>query len=424
MASGRDLSDWTKDWLETSGVNTLQLDISQSDDAVVTAAQILQSAAAQFPVLRMHRIGIGLYNKDQAGNLVRTGSFEVDVTAESTPLPQLVGQVRPDLILLNDEDLAYAKIRLDAASWQAALQDLSRMPDSLARALVWGAAWDATRDGQMPARTYLELVRTHIHAEDQSTTLRTTLGQAVLAARSYVASQHRAAELSALGDALLQLAKQAAAGSDQQLQFVKYLAQVATTPQQVQFLQQLLDGEVTLPGLKIDADLGWELLDALVGNQCAGVAEISHRLSADETASGKQAAARAEASIGTAAAKREAFDLLVNSADLPNAIVRAITQGLGNVNDGALLVQAGLIESYFSGLLGIWESRSHAIAEALVVGLYPAGAVSAAGEQLLQAGQEWLAQNATAPAALRRLVLENVAGTSRAVDAQKCDAAG
>ena len=47
-------------------------------------------------------------------------------------------------LLVNDGDLAYAKIRLDQESLTTALNSLRAFTDSLPRTLVWSAAWDMT----------------------------------------------------------------------------------------------------------------------------------------------------------------------------------------------------------------------------------------------------------------------------------------
>ena len=113
------LREWSKLWLETSGVNTLRAEISD-EDGKITSFAVRQSFHPDYPTLRPHRLGIGYYNLAN-GKLVRTHRVEVDVDGELTEIPELVGTIRPDLILLNDGDLTYTKIRLDEKSWQTTL---------------------------------------------------------------------------------------------------------------------------------------------------------------------------------------------------------------------------------------------------------------------------------------------------------------
>jgi aminopeptidase N len=412
--SGRELSEWSKLWLETAGVNTLRPEISVDDSGVITSFAVLQEAAPDYPTIRPHRLVIGFYNL-HGGKLRRDFRHELDVDGVSTSVPELVGQKRPDLVLINDEDLAYAKVRLDDASLEVAMEHLEDIDDPLARAIVWGAAWDATRDAEARASDYVTLVLDNIAAETESTTIRTTLTQLLTVARAYVDPAKREATIRTVGDRLWELAQAADAGSDEQFQFVKFFANIASTPEHVVALDGLLKGTSPLPGLEIDTDLGWELLEGLVLNGAAGDPEIDEFLDKDETSNGHQAAARARATHNSAKSKREAFLALADSDKLSNAIVRNVTIGYQHTNDPSSLQE--LIAPYFDSLNDIWANRSYKIAEHFVLGLYP---TPLASQELVDATRAWLDANTDTPA-LRRLVTENLAGVERALRAQERD---
>jgi aminopeptidase N len=415
--SGRELTSWSKLWLETAGVNTLRPAIETDANGTITSFAVLQEAPADYPTIRPHRLAIGFYGL-HGGKLRRDHRIELDVNGPRTEVPELVGLARPDLVLVNDEDLAYAKIRLDEASLAVAMEHLEDIDDPLARALVWGAAWDATRDAETRASDYVTLVLRNIAAETESTTIRTTLTQLTTAARFYVDPAARASTITRVGDGLWALAQNADAGSDAQFQFVKFFASVASTPEHVATLHHLLDGSTVLDGLTIDTDLRWELLEGLALTGSLTDAEIEAALQADNTSNGQQAAARVRAAIPTAAAKQAAFSSLADSDALSNAIVRAVTMGFQHTNDPSSL--EALVEPYFASLSGIWSSRSYKIAEHFIVGLYPAPLAS---QELVDATKHWLDQHPDAPA-LRRLVIENLAGVERALRAQARDVAG
>ncbi|AZH83612.1 aminopeptidase N [Plantibacter sp. PA-3-X8] len=414
--SGRDLREWSKLWLETAGVGTLSPEFTVDADGAFTAFAVRQTVPADYDTLRPHRLAIGLYRL-QDGKLVRTERVELDVDGALTEVPDLVGETQPDLVLLNDDDLAYAKIRLDERSLATAIGHLASIEDPLARSLVWGAAWDATRDAESSASDYVELVLGNIATETESTTLRTTLGQLGLAARNYVAPERRLATISRVGDALWTLAQEAEAGSDAQFQFVKFFAALASTPEHGEHLRALRDGSAALPGLEIDTDLRWELLEGLVLLGLADGSDIDAALAEDNTANGAQAAARARATIPTVEGKRAAFDSVVEHDDQPNAIVRNVGLGFGHVIDPAVLQP--LVEPYFAALTSVWESRSYKIAEYIVEGLYPAALAST---ELRDRTRAWLEANADIPA-LRRMLVEALAGVERALAAQARDAA-
>jgi len=414
--SGRSLDEWSKKWLETAGVNTLRPLIETDADGSITSFVIEQTASPDYPTIRPHRLAIGFYDLIN-GKLARTHREELDVDGERTDVAALVGMRKPALVLLNDDDLAYAKIRLDEQSLAVAIEHLADIENPLARSLVWGAVWDATRDGEAKASDYVRLVLGNIASETESTTIRTTLSQLGSVARLYVAPEQRDDTIRAVGDGLWSLAQGADACSDAQFQFVKFFANIASTDEHAAVLGSLRSGELALPGLTIDTDLGWELLEGLVLTGAATGADIDAALEADNTANGQQAAARVRATIPTVEGKRAAFASLAESDDLPNAAVRQTTMGFLHVNDAAVLEP--LIEPYFAAISDIWKSRSFKIAEYFVELMYPSPAASPA---LVSATQAWLASNEDATPALRRLVIENLAGVERALKVQAKDA--
>lgn len=415
--SGRELATWSQLWLETAGVNTLRPELTVDDAGVITAFAVLQSAHPDYPTIRPHRMAIGFYDLVD-GALTRTHRLELDVDGARTDVPELVGMDRPALILLNDDDLAYAKIRLDDASLAVAIEHLSKIENPLARSLVWGSAWDSTRDAETAPRDYVRLVLGNIASETESTTVRTTLMQLLTVARLYVDPAARPGIIAEIGDALWALAQSAEAGSDSQFQFVKFFANVASTPAHVETLRGLRDGSIVLDGVEIDTDLEWELLEGLALNGAASRADVDAALARDNTSNGQQAAARAAAALPSADDKRAAFDSLVASDDLPNVIVRMTTMGYTHVNDPGSL--DSLVQPYFDMLTEVWSSRTHAIAEYIVLGLYP---TPLASQALVDATRTWLDANSDASPALRRLVTENLAGVERALAAQARDRA-
>ena len=414
--SGRDLVGWSKKWLETAGVNTLRPIVETDDQGVITSFQIEQTAPEDWPTIRPHRLAIGVY-EDRGNSVERIHRVECDIDGALSDVPAMVGLHRGDAIVINDDDLAYAKIRLDDDSLSFALTNLSKFASPLTRALVWGAAWDATRDAEMPARDYRTLVLANLDSETESTTIRTVLGQLSLVTKIYAdpASTAEAQEVAA--DTLWRWSTEAQAGSDAQFQFVKAFASLVANDSHASHLRALMDGSITLDGLEIDTDLRWELLGGLVLLGAAGDDEISEALTNDNTSNGQQAAARIRAMRPSAEAKKETFDELVGSTELPNLIIRSATMGYNHVNDPSVL--DGLVESYFEALLPIWESRTYKIAEYLVEGLYPVALVN---DHIQDATEMWL-DTADAPPALRRMVEENLAGVLRAKKAQAFDAA-
>ncbi len=416
--SGRDLEAWSRAWLETAGTNTLTPAVVVGDDGTIASFEIHQSAPADHPTLRPHRLGIGYYSLDDAGAVVRTHQVIVDVDGPVTAVPELVGTQRPGLILLNDDDLAFAKVRLDSDSLAFAVANLGKIRDSLARGVIWGSAWDAVRDGEAPASSFVDLVLNNVAAETESTTITMVLGQLGTAAGIYADPARRTAQTVRAADAVWALAQDAAPGSDLQLQLVRSFSALASTPEHVAPLAGLLSGDVVLAGREIDTDLRWDVLQGLVALGAAGDGEIDAALADDDTANGRQAAARVRASKPTTADKEAAFSSIVDVQDVPNAIIRATATGFRRVTDATVIEP--LVGRYLDALLPIWESRSYQMAEELIEGLYPLPVATTA---LRDAVRGWLDAHPDAAPSLRRMVVEGLADTERALSAQAVDAA-
>ncbi|HEY3437203.1 MAG TPA: aminopeptidase N [Actinotalea sp.] len=420
--SGRDLAPWSALWLERAGVTLLRPAIELDSNGLVSSFLIHQEVPAAHPVQRPHRLAVGGYDlvdgDDGQLRLVRTTRAELDVDGAHTNVPAFVGRPRPDLVLVNDDDLAYAKVRLDPESLALAIGHLHCFTDSLPRALVWNAAWDMTRDGELPAREFVALVLGNVAHESDSTVVQVLLRQLATSLDLYVAPQHRSATSARAAGTLLQLARAAAPGSDSQLQLVKACAARAATPELLDAVEALLDGSGGLEGLSIDTDLAWELLTSLVAGGRAGEAEIASQLVADPTATGERAAAAARAAIPSAEAKLAAWESAVESDQLANAVQNAVIAGFNRVHDRSLLLP--FVDRYFGSLERIWSERTNEIAQNIVVGLYPT-VLAGTEVDVLAATDTWLEQLGDRSPALRRLVVEARDGVRRALVAQERD---
>ncbi|MFF0116176.1 aminopeptidase N [Streptomyces prasinus] len=425
--SGRDLSTWSKKWLETAGINVLRPEIETdgadgtgtiTSFAVRQEAPALPAGAKGESTLRPHRIAVGLYDLDAAsGKLVRVDRVELDVDGELTSVPELAGKARPAVVLLNDDDLSYAKVRLDERSLAFVTEHLGDFEASLPRALCWASAWDMTRDGELATRDYLSLVLSGIGKESDIGVVQSLHRQVKLAIDLYAAPNAREALLNRWTEATLAHLRAAEAGSDHQLAWARAFAATARKPEQLDLLDSLLDGTKTVEGLAVDTELRWAFVQRLAAVGRYDESEIAAEYERDKTAAGERHAATARAAQPSEEAKAEAWASVVESDKLPNALQEAVIAGFVQTDQRELL--APYTDRYFEALAGVWESRSHEMAQQIVVGLYPSIQVS---EETLEKTDSWLAS--TDPnAALRRLVSESRAGVERALRAQAADAA-
>ncbi|MFJ3302392.1 aminopeptidase N [Streptomyces sp. NPDC086549] len=424
--SGRDLKTWSKKWLETAGINILRPEIETDADGVITSFAVRQEAPALpagakgEPTLRPHRIAVGLYSLDaESGKLLRDedGRIELDVDGELTEVPQLVGRHRPDVVLLNDDDLSYSKVRLDEKSLAFVTEHLGDFESSLPRALCWASAWDMTRDAELATRDYLSLVLSGIGKESDIGVVQSLQRQVKLAIELYAAPAAREALLTRWTDATLAHLRAAAPGSDHQLAWARAFAATARTPEQVDLLDALLDGATTIEGLVVDTELRWAFVERLVAVGHFDEEDIAAEYERDKTAAGERHAATARAARPTPEAKAEAWASVIESDKLPNAVQEAVISGFVQTDQRELL--APYTDKYFEVVKDIWDSRSHEIAQQIAIGLYPSIQVS---EETLARTDTWLA-SAEPNAALRRLVSESRAGIERALKAQAADAA-
>ncbi|MFJ4207701.1 aminopeptidase N [Paenarthrobacter sp. NPDC089675] len=422
-ASGRDLTAWAGRWLQTSGISTISAEIAE-DDGVMGAVILQQDAVDPLSgdqELRPHRLRLGLYDPDDEGNLSRRESVEVDVAGPRTLVGELAGQRRPALLLVNDDDLSYAKVRLDAVSEQTVRTSLDRIQDPMARALCWTALWDSARDAVSPATKYVAAVERFAPAETGIGVLLNVLANAAYAIERYVPAATRETVRSTFLEVAAGQLSSTGPGSDQQLAWARTLADVSRSGgNHLHLVRALLDGSAVVEGLSVDAELRWSLLQALAAHGQASQAELDAELAKDNTASGAAAHALAMAARPDAEVKSSAWKSAVLGFGLSNEILSATIAGFMTASPALL---EPYIEPYFESLEKVWEDRSIEIAGRIVRGLFPAAQDLPEGtapldHPVLVRTDRWLNEHAEAPRALRRIVVEQRSHLFRALSAQ------
>ncbi|MDQ3616959.1 MAG: aminopeptidase N [Actinomycetota bacterium] len=420
-ASGRDLHSWAQEWLQTSGVSTLRPDFVVGPDGNFSAFHVAQSAHPEFPTIRRHRIAVGLYDAvtDVHGNdrLVLRTSVETDITGERTTIAELVGQRQPDLVLVNDGDLSYTKIRLDERSMATLVSSIDSLDDSLARALCWGAAWDMTRDAEMSTTDFVALVLRGLGTESDLTAVGALLRYAKQAVDTYSAAKKRETLKATWERGLRRLLEAAEPGSDHQLALARGYGSAALSEEGLDLVQGLYDGSSVLEGLAIDTDLRWTLLKSLAYAGRADGAVVRAELARDRTISGQEYAAGVMTVIPTAEAKQRAWNDAVVRDDVPNETQRSIAYSFQVAGQDDLL--RPYVEKYLQVATTIWEDKGVQRASTALVALFPR---AIATQETLEAVDAWLASS-QANTASKRYVREGRADIERALAAQAKDAA-
>jgi aminopeptidase N len=433
-ASGRDLAPWAAEWLRTAGMNTLRPEIESSGDRV-SRFGIAQSAGPTHPTLRSHHVRVGLYRLD-GERLIRYRLVDAEVRGARTDVPELAGEPLPDLALINDDDLTFAKLRFDPASLRTVLEHLGGLADPLPRSLCWAALWDMTRDAELPTRDFVAAVLHHARAEDEVTVLERLLSQALAAIDQYGDPANReTARASVAAIAWDQLAA-AEPGGDAQLTWARAHIAAADSAADLERLERLLDGTQSVPGLTIDNDLRWMIVGRLATLGLRAGPRIDAQLASDDTDFGRRRAAACRAAQPDPEAKRTAFDQVIGGADLPLQTLNALMAGFG-VGPFAIggLIQWGdrqdallrpFVERWADAVPAFWAERSTEEAENYTEFLYPRQLVEpetlAAADRALAAIQASDLPESTRRAASRPIV-EGKDGTERAMRARACDIA-
>ncbi len=453
-ASGRDLRAWAAHWLQTSGISTLTATV-RADDGVLADVSIVQDAVD--PVSgdeqpRPHLLKIGLYNFDAAGQLVRTDSVLLDVDGEVTQVPGLAGKPQPALLLTNDEDLTYAKVRLDAVSEATVLAGLDKLVDPMARTLCWSALWNAARDAVLPAADYVGAVRRFAPREADVGVLASLLENARFAVQRYCPAEDRDGAGRDLLLAVVAGLRAAGPGSDHQLVWARSLAALGENiPQAGLLIRELLAGCVTaaglpdsglpdsglpIAGLTPDSELRWSLWLALAATGAAAADELDAELARDPSSSARAGHRRAMSARPLAEVKARVWQEAVLETELSNTLLSAAIDGFMQAPQELL---APYLEPYFDMIADVWATRSIELSNRIVRGLYPAAqdlqahgpARPASAVPITSTDQDplrhpvvlrtdqWLTANDHAPAALRRIIVEQRDHLLRALRAQE-----
>ncbi|WP_424922043.1 aminopeptidase N [Streptomyces sp. wa53] len=416
--SGRDMTAWSRAWLQTAGVNVLTPVVTYDGQGRIAELAVTQEAAASHPELRPHRVAVGLYRLSPEGGLVRFARAETDVAGERTVVAELAGSEKPDLVLVNDDDLTFCKIRFDEGSLATLRGHLGDITDPLARALCWSALWNLTRDALLPARDFVSLVLSFAGRESDIGVLQMLHAWAQSALVHYAAPAWREEGGRALAEGALAELRRAEPGSQHQLTWARFFAAVAASDADFQLLGGLLDGSAVIEGLDVDQELRWAFLSPLASHGKADEAALDAELTRDDTASGKRHHVRCLASRPSAAVKAQAWAAVVESDKLSNALVGATIAGFGQPSQRELL--APYTASYFEAIERVWAERSIQIGMDVVKGLFPGLQDDPA---TLSATDAWLTSHPDAAPALRRLVLEARDDLARALRGQGRDAA-
>lgn len=387
-ATDRDVHGWAERWLRTTGVDTLTPRLDGEGGRWRLTVDREGS--------RPHRIDVGLYDRDPSGELVLRERRAVDVPQEAPA--ELTGP-RPALVVLNDEDLTYAKLRFDEVSEESALRGLSRIPDPLTRAVVWNAMRDMVRDGDLAPADYLEFALAHLTAETELSLVQGVLGFArTQIADRYVPGDERPAALATIREVARALLRRTEDGEAPGLRLtaVRALIDSATTPDQI---SSWLEEGTVHGGPELDPELRWRILARLSVLGSTDETAIAAELKRDPSATGQEGAALCRAALPEAAAKEAAWAALFDTDELSNYLFTATARGFWQPEQAELVRE--YVPRFYPAATALGDRRGAAMAEAAGRYAFPGYAVDA---DSLALGESHLATATMIPALRRKLV--------------------
>ncbi|MGV9986182.1 aminopeptidase N [Streptomyces olivaceus] len=398
-ATDRDVHAWADAWLRTTGVDTLTPRVTGDNGG--RALEVGRKGE------RPHRVAVGLYDRDlnDEGRLTLRERLDLDLP-QGDPRP--IGKL-PALVVLNDGDLSYAKVRFDAESLRTIREGLSGLPDPLTRAVVWNALRDAVRDGELPARAYLDIARAHLPRETDLALVDGVLAFAAgQVADRYVAPEQRPAALALLAELCRDLIRRTEDGDHPGLRLIAVRHRIATAAHPDTIAAWLADG--TVPGgPELDPELRWRILTRLAVLGATDEAAIAAELERDPSATGQEGAARCRAALPDAEAKSRAWEAMFATDDLSNYLFTAMAQGFWQPEQADLV--RDYVPRYYAEAVAVAARRGPAIADAAGRWAFPGHAVDA---DTLRLGEQCLADAGPVPA-LRRKLTDQLDDLARAL---------
>jgi aminopeptidase N len=411
--SGRDLETWSREWLQTAGVGTLSLESTVAQDGRYEQFVVEQAAPRSHPTLRSHRIAIGLFDR-RNGGLVRRQRLEIDITGARTPIPELAGAEAAELVVLNDDDLSWARTRLDERSLQAVLDGaIARIEEPLSRAVLWLALREAMLDALVPVGDYVRVVSDALGSETVVSLIEDLYKQAIAAIGRFGDPEARDRRMSALTRRSIEWVTTAEPGSDAQLAHARGVMRTAVDADQTALIGGWLDGVDVPDGLTIGQELRWMIVIRLATLGVIGPDEIDAEQRRDRTYAGAARAGTARASLPTADAKARVWQEALGPEPPSLGVLHAMLAGFWRPEQVDL--GRAYVDRYVPDIAARW-SQSQQIARELGHGLFPwVVAEESTADAIRRASSDGL------DPAFRRIIAEGLDDLERSIRTRGAD---
>jgi aminopeptidase N len=412
-ASGRDLEVWSREWLQTAGVATLGLEAAVTSDGRYDAFAVEQVATPAQPTLRSHRVAIGLFDR-RDGRTIRRQRLEADIRGRSTPIPALVGAPAADVVVLNDDDLTWARTRLDDRSLRAVLDGaIPSIEEPLTRAVLWLAVREMMLDALLPVGEYVRIAGEGLGSESEISLLEDLYKQVIAAITRFGDAGARDARLSELTSRSIGWVAAAPPGSDSQLAHARGVMRTAVDNDQTALIRGWLEGADVPPGMTLGQELRWLIVTRLATLGVIGASDIDAEQRRDPTYAGAAKAGTAQASLPTAEAKARVWNEALGPEPPSLGVLHATLTGFWRPEQ----VELGrpYVERYVPEIAARW-GESQQIARELGRGLFPWAVAEQSTADTIRR-----ATNDTLDPAFRRIIAEGLDDLERSIRTRAAD---
>jgi aminopeptidase N len=398
-ASGRDLSGWAEQWLQTPGVNTLRPELTLAADGTVRSLTVVQDpppagtrvpahGAGQEPPppgarapadgavhdprpaagpLRTHQIAIGVYDRD-GSRLRRRRVAGAELTGARTLVPELAGAPAPDALVVNDGDLTFAQIRFDDRSLRALLACALDVDDPLTEAVCWNAAWDMTTAAELSVAEFTDLAARRISGGRPPAGVAELLEHVRDGADYYAVPARRPGLRRQVAAAALDGARRAQPGSRAQRALAVGFAASAHSESQLGLLRSWLGGASLPDGVDADPELRGQILATLAARGLATDGDLD-AFAATDPVGGETQRATCRSLRPDPAAKEAAWAAALADGQSPR-LAQAHARGIWA--PGQERVLAPYRDRYFAEALPAIDRQEASVARKLARLLYPA----------------------------------------------------
>ncbi|WP_061226509.1 M1 family metallopeptidase [Leptospira interrogans] len=294
--SGIDIRNWSKEWLDTTGVNTLlpvwkenrlfirQLPSDTNGLLRTHALEVTVFALKENEIEKKHD-GSVLSSfktvwKDKVvvqgeetilpySPIVKTdSSVSQNAKTKNSPILQTTSDPKnsflSEIVVLNTNDHAYAKTYLPKDGIPLLKTSFNKLKDRFARRILWGSLWQMTRDAEISPKDFLDLVLLQgIYEEDLSVRNSHILTKASSIVTSYLKKENREEWSKKLNDLSKKFLSDPSIQEEEKIVWYRMLEGTSRTADQLSYLKDLLDGKIIIPGIKIDQERRWSILTRL-----------------------------------------------------------------------------------------------------------------------------------------------------------------